>query len=55
VIKNRKKLKKSFIGLRIGSSSRLDGRSSSRVLMKEMKEMEKITISGFQIKVEIKI
>ncbi|CBY16034.1 unnamed protein product [Oikopleura dioica] len=48
--KNGKKLKKSFGLMTIVRSPRLDGRSSSRLLLKIMEEMAIITISGFQIK-----
>jgi len=53
--KNGKKLNKSFCGFNIWKSPRLDGRFSSRALIKIMEEMANIFISGFQIKVKIKI
>lgn len=49
--KNGEKLKKSFGGVTIGRSPRLDGRSNSRLLIKDMGEMENISIFGSKIKV----
>ena len=53
--RNGEKLKKSFGILTTGKSPRLDGRSSPSLLGKLMEEMEKITISGSNAKVKIKI
>jgi hypothetical protein len=53
--KNGEKLKKSFFIVTIGTSPRLDGRYSSRLLRIGKEEMENITISGWNKKVKIKI
>ena len=53
--KNGKKLKKSLFGVTIGTSPKLDGRSSSRLIGEKKEEMENITISGWNKKVKIKI
>ena len=53
--KNREKLKKSLMGVTIGTSPRLDGLSSSRLFWKVVEEMENISISGSNEKVKIKI
>jgi ribosomal protein S19E (S16A) len=50
---NGEKLKKSFGGKTIGTSPKLDGRSSSSLLRKIVEEMENISISGWNKKVKI--